>query len=248
MPDTERTDRVNENLILTQRTAGLNFGTDALLLAAYVRRGEGARALELGGGSGIISLLLATRRKVREIECVEIQPEYAALAERNVRENGLEERVTVVCADLRDTAAYGAGDFDIVVTNPPYMRADTPACRENEKQIARHEVNGGIRDFVGAARVKLRWGGRFFCVWRPDRLTDLMVALREGGLEPKRMTCVQANAASAPSVVLVESVRGGKSGLTVTPPLIIGGTLTERADSPDMTVILNEGRFPERYE
>ncbi len=244
----ERLDRVNDKLVLIQNTQGLTFGTDALLLAAYVRRAEKSRALELGGGTGIISLLLATRGKVREVECVEIQPAYAALAKRNAEENGLATVMSVTEADIRNPAAYGQGQFDVVFSNPPYMRTDCPACASEEKQIARHEVCGGIADFARAASVKLRWGGRFFCVWRPDRLTELFAALTQNGMEPKRMTFVHATVALPPSIVLVEACRGGKPGLRVTPPLLIGSDLAERAESPDMCHIMEKGSFPKKYD
>ena len=248
-PDVEHINLVNDNLSLIERKTGLTFGTDALLLAAFINGSEDSRCLELGGGTGIISLLLATRRRVGHIECVEIQPAYADLISRNVKRNHLEAWVSVTQADIRDLAAYGkGGDFDMVFSNPPYMKGDVPSCKHEEKQIARHEVHGGIYDFCLAAAKKLRWGGRFFCVWRPDRLVDLFSALREVGLEPKRMTSVMADTAHPPSVVLVEAVRGGKSGLKVTRPLLIGNNVEERGDSPDMVYILEEGRFPPQYE
>ncbi|MBR6795384.1 MAG: SAM-dependent methyltransferase, partial [Clostridia bacterium] len=56
-----RTDSVNENLIIKQRSDGLLFGTDALLLASFVRRSPKAIAVEFGSGSGIISLLCAKK-------------------------------------------------------------------------------------------------------------------------------------------------------------------------------------------
>ena len=244
----ERRDRVNDNLTLIQHSEGLTFGTDALLLAAYINRGAKARALELGGGTGIISLLLATRHKVASVECVEIQPTFAEIIQRNVAENHLAEMVTVSQADIRDYDAYGNGDFDIVFSNPPYMKNDCPPCEAEEKQIARHEVFGGIEDFAKAAARKLKWGGRFFVVWRPDRLSELLCAMTKHGIEPKRMTFVQANPALAPSIVLVEGKRGGKPGMKVTAPLMIGGDLDERQDSPDMCYILEKGCFPKKYE
>lgn len=246
MTDTERRDVVNDDLTLIQRTAGLNFGTDALLLAAYVQKCEEFRAIEFGGGSGIVSLLLATRKKVGTIECVEIQPAYAELCRRNAEENRLSEVVSVRCADVREAAASW-GVYDAVITNPPYMKNDIPACDSTEKQIARHEVHGGIDDFAAAAKRLLRHGGRFFCVYRADRLVDLLTALRAAEIEPKRMTLVHASASLPPSMVLVEARRGGKPGLKVTRPLIIGGDLAARAESPDMVEILTEGRFPKDY-
>ncbi len=244
-----RLDEVNDQLRLMQFTDGLTFGTDALLLAAYIKKDTNARAIEFGGGSGIISLLVASREKVASVECVEIQPDYADLIAYNIRENGLEDRINVTCADIRNYAEYGVGrDADIVFTNPPYMRDDGVACRGSAKQIARHEVMGGIDDFARAAGKKLRWGGRFYCVWRPDRLNELLSALTSHGIEPKRMTLVHASPVSDPSMLLLEAVRGGMPGMWVTRPLIIGGNTAERAESADMCYILEKGSFPSHYD
>ena len=121
-PD-ERCDAVNENLFLIQRKEGLTFGTDALLLAAFIRAQKGAIAAELGSGTGIISMLLATREKFEHITSAEIQPVYAELTARNVALNHLEERIRTVEADVRTPLSSGVlGSFEAVFTNPPYMK------------------------------------------------------------------------------------------------------------------------------
>ena len=242
----ERLDEVNDKLRLIQKTDGLTFGTDALLLAAFSSK-RAARALELGGGTGIVSMLLATRDRFAQIDCVEIQPTFARLIERNLAINGLSERVRPICADVRDfpqKAEYGS--YDAVFTNPPYMKTGAGAeCLSTEKEIARHEHFGDISDFVRSASSALRYGGAFYAVFRPDRLTDLMCALRENKLEPKRLCFVSARAELSPSILLLEARRGGKAGLTVTPPLI----LTENGkDSADMEYILANGIFPQKFE
>jgi tRNA1Val (adenine37-N6)-methyltransferase len=112
----ERRDFVNESLTLIQKTDGLTFGTDALLLAAYIS-GKFDLGCELGSGSGIISLLLLAREKLARTVCLEVQSEYAELTELNARENGLSQRLTSVNADLRDYKSDV--EFDIVYTNPP---------------------------------------------------------------------------------------------------------------------------------
>ena len=68
---------INEKLTLIQRAAGLTFGTDAYLLAAFVRGVPRGKAVELGGGTGVVSLLCAARDRFAHIDCAEIQPEYA---------------------------------------------------------------------------------------------------------------------------------------------------------------------------
>ena len=106
MTDTERRDVVNDDLTLIQRTAGLNFGTDALLLAAYVQKCEGFRAIEFGGGSGIVSLLLATRKKVGTIECVEIQPACAGGTRRKTGSRRSSRCDAPTCGRRRHRGAY----------------------------------------------------------------------------------------------------------------------------------------------
>ena len=81
LPD-ERLDRVNENIILIQKKNGLTFGTDALLLAAFIRNNPKKTALDFGAGSGIVSFLCMARRKFRHVGAVELQPEFCSAALR----------------------------------------------------------------------------------------------------------------------------------------------------------------------
>lgn len=242
--DNERLDYVNDSLSLIQNTEGLTFGTDALLLAGYIAGGY-RTGLELGGGTGIISMLLATRGKVRNITCAEIQAEYAELIERNIEYNSLGDRMKCVNADVRELKSP---ECDTVYTNPPYMKVDSGyANRATKKNIARHEVHGSINDFCMAARRLLRFGGDFYAVYRPDRSADLIAAMREAGIEPKRMTFVHADVRSIPSMLLIEGKRGGKAGMRVTRPLIIYSDLCHTEYGEDMKYIMENGSFPEDF-
>ena len=204
--DGERIDEVNESLKLIQKTDGLTFGTDAYLLAAYTYSCSG-HAAELGGGTGIVSLLAASRRRFEHITVAEIQEDYAELIRRNIALNSLGERVGVICKDIRNLKPADIGrEVDAVFSNPPYMKTQSGKRNENDgKYIARHEVFGGIDDFCAAACRLLKFGGKFFVVYRPDRLIDLIDALRSNKLEPKKMTFVQADTKTSPSMVLIEA-------------------------------------------
>ena len=236
---------VNDSLTLLSRTEGLTFGTDALLLAAYMPSGY-ARAIEYGAGTGIISMLALNRNKIERVDALEVQAAYAALIEENAKENGLCDRLRGVCTDLRD---YTSECVDLIYTNPPYMKTTSGKHNENdEKTVARHEVFGTIDDFLACAKVHLRWGGDFFAVYRPDRLCDLIAAMRTHGIEPKRMTLVHADAESEPSMMLIEGRRGGKGGMTVTPPLLLYKDRSHSEYGEDMREILETGYFPARFD
>ncbi len=242
----KRRDFVNDRLQLIQETDGLTFGTDALLLAGYID-GKYKYGCEIGSGSGIISMLLLTREKAESVVAVEVQEEYAALTERNAELNGLSERLTAVPSDVREYKSER--EFDIVYTNPPYMKVNSGRKNEAEKKnIARHEVCGDIGDFCRSSRRLLKFGGTFAVVYRPDRLCDLFSAMRENSLEPKRITFVHADTESEPSMALVLAKAGGKCGLLVTRPLIIYSDKSHAAYSEDMNYIMENGSFPEGYK
>lgn len=229
----ETLDEVNEQIRLIQRKDGLRYGTDAYLLAAYVRPLGQARAVDLGSGSGIIPLLCLSRRKFSSAYAVEVQEDFADMIGRNARLNGMQEKLFPLCADLRELRPeHVGGQVSIVTANPPYMK--TGAGKRNEsdaKYIARHEVMGDVEDFCAAAARLLKHGGSFYVVWRPDRLCELMEALAKYKLEPKRMSFVQSDADKEPSMVLIEAKKGAAHGLRLSPTLILSenGAQSKRA-------------------
>ena len=148
-PD-ERVDAVNENIKLIQKKNGLTFGTDAYLLAAFVRPDKNALCVDLGSGTGIIPLLLCKRDKVARAVGVEVQAEFAELIGRNAAINNVPERLLPLCQDVRELTQVALGRAlgseqgrcaDVVVANPPYMRVGNGRRNEAEaKYVARHEV------------------------------------------------------------------------------------------------------------
>ena len=244
--ENERLDFVNDNIELIQDTEGLTFGTDALLLAGYIS-GKYKSGVELGGGTGIISMLLLTRDKVKDIDCLEVQREFAELIKRNADHNNLNERLRAICTDIREYRPDK--EAEIVFTNPPYMKVSSGKSNlEDKKNIARHEVAGTVYDFCRHGALMLKYGGTFAVVYRPDRLIDLIDAMRRSGLEPKRMTYVHANERSEPSMVLIEAKKGGKCGLKLTRPLIIYKNTDNKEYTDDMNFIMDNGVFPKEYK
>lgn len=221
--ENETLDEVNEQIRLIQRKDGLRYGTDAYLLAAYVRPAASARAVDLGSGTGIIPLLCLAREKFARAYAVEVQQDFADIIGRNAALNGMNEKLTPVCADLRDLKpADLGGEVNIVTANPPYMKISAGKRNESEaKYLARHEVMGDVDDFCAAAARLLKHGGSFYVVWRPDRLSELIESLSRHKLEPKRMSFVQGDACSEPSMVLIEAKKGASHGLRLSPTLIL---------------------------
>lgn len=244
--DGERVDKVNENITLIQKKDGLTFGTDAYLLASYMYNNTSGVAVELGGGTGIISLLLNARKRFSKIYVNEIQCEFCDIISRNIRLNNC-ENVFVLEGDARRLSPSDIdGEADVVFSNPPYMKTNSGKQNKNEyKYIARHEVFGSIDDFCESAYRLLKYGGKFYVVYRPDRLTELILALTKNKLEPKKMTFVQADAESAPSMVLIEAKKGASPSLTLTRPLIL---YKDKIMSNDAEAIYDKCSFEEFFK
>ena len=129
----------------------------------------------------------------------------------------------VINKDLRaSSVADTEGEVDFVFSNPPYMRADSGKQNENIcKNISRHEIFGEINDFCACAKKLLKHGGDFYVVYRPDRMIDLISALRNNNLEPKKLTFIHPNSSTPPSLLLISAKLGGKSGLVIDKPVYI---------------------------
>lgn len=247
----EKINYVNENITLVQNKNGLTFGTDAYLLYAYMKKNSKALAADLGAGTGIISLLSAAKGKFSEIYAFELQKSFADLVCRNANENGYSDKIKSVCTSVQDISSDFFGIFDVVFSNPPYMKKGSGIPNEySEKYIARHEVCGDIYDFCRAASKLLKYSGSFYVVFRPDRLCDLFDAMRSAKIEPKRVTLVYPDSKSRPNLVLVEGKRGGAQGVFFTKPLIMHPDASAKVlvYTDELKYIYENGEFSEEYE
>lgn len=196
------------------------FGTDAFLLADFCAAKPAELAADIGTGCGIIPLIWAKNGLCAHIVGVELQPEAAALAGESVRASALSEKITLVNDDIRHHRRFWpAGGFDLISCNPPYKK-DGAGLKNPDpaKAAARHEQTCTLEDICAAARYGLRWGGRLCICHRPERLTDLLAAMRAQQIEPKCLRTVHQRAGEEPWLVLVEGRRGGRSGLRILPP------------------------------
>ena len=219
----ERINEINENLSLIEKKNGLVFGTDAYLLSAYLPSRSKLVGAELGAGTGVVSLLALSRNKCSHIYGIEIQDDFAELCKRNAELNSLDKKFTVINKNVKDVTPYDtANEVDFVFSNPPYMKSTSGKANEREeKNIARHETCADINDFCACAKRILKHGGNFYVVYRPDRLADLIFALKSNGLEPKRLTFIYPNSTTPPCLLLVSAKLGAKSGMVVDEPVFI---------------------------
>ncbi|MCK4503108.1 MAG: SAM-dependent methyltransferase, partial [Desulfuromonadales bacterium] len=154
---------------------------------------------------------------------IELQTELAERAVKNVVLNSLQERVSIVHDDIRNVRNFvKPATMDMVVSNPPYRHPDSGRIAPNdERAAARHELAGGLPEFIAAAKWLLKNGGGFAVIYLAERLPKLLTTLVAAGIEPKRLRMVHPRYGAEAKLVLLEGRKGGRPGLQVEPPLFI---------------------------
>ena len=185
------------------------LGADTLALGGFATVRRGWRVCDLGTGSGALLLLLARREAELALLGVEQELLAAQTARDNLAANGLTGEI--VAADLRKSG-LSAGQFDLVVSNPPYFARGSGG----DGGPARME-NCTPEQLCAAAGRLLKNGGRFALCYRPERMPDLLCALRGAGLEPKRLKLLCHSPTHPPYGMVVEAVKQGRPGLSILP-------------------------------
>ena len=198
------------------------FGTDAVLLANFANIRRKDIACDMGTGCGIIPMIWC-KGVTNEVYGLDIQPKAISQLEKSLEVNDMVGRIKPINCDLRNLkGVLEYGRFDLVTMNPPYKPVGTGIESIGEAQrIARHEVCCNIDDAVQAASKLLKFGGRFCMCHRPERLCDIIVSMRQGGIEVKRIRFVVERKGRQPWLVLVEGKRGSKSGVTIEGELVM---------------------------
>ena len=210
------------NLKLIQHADLYRFTSDAVLLSSFVEIRAGERALEIGTGSGVISILCAKKTQAQHITAVEIQPVMADMARRSVALNALENTIQVECTSIQDFAEKQDRSYDVVFCNPPFkeMHSGAESLRENIR-LSRHEACLPLSDLANCAARLLKYGGRFYMIHRADRMAEIFHVLIQNRLQPKTVRLIQSKPNAEPHIFLLKAVKNGQYGLRFLPTLQI---------------------------
>ncbi|HOO91260.1 MAG TPA: tRNA1(Val) (adenine(37)-N6)-methyltransferase [Syntrophales bacterium] len=213
-------------LKILQKKKGYRFSVDSVLLAHFVTLKKDSHVVELGTGSGIISMILALRFPEVTISNVEIQKDLADMAGRNMELNGLEDRIKIFQGDVKKVEQlFDHQSFDVAVFNPPYRRLNSGKINpDTERAVARHEISGTIDDFLHSAKYLLKDLGYVYIIYPAARGVNLIARMRKNGMEPKRLRIVYSNRASGAAFILTEGVKNAGEELEILPPLFIYGS------------------------
>jgi tRNA1(Val) A37 N6-methylase TrmN6 len=174
-------------------------------------------------GTGIVPFILAGKTEASNVTGIEIQEEMVEMANRSTQYNKLENRLEFINGDLKDLKLLKSlPKADVVTVNPPYKLQNSGIINPSDKNaIARHEICCTLEDVIIACRTILKDNGRMFMVHRPERLADILCAMRKHKIEPKTIRMIHPNTKKPPNIVLVEGQRDGGAFLKWEPSLYV---------------------------
>lgn len=223
--ENERIDDLEfKGLKIIQKNNGFCFGIDSVLLSDFAKEiKNNSNVIDLGTGTGILSILLSGKTNLKKIYGIEIQKDIANMAQRSVKLNKLEDKIEIINTDIKKLRdIFEINTFDSIVTNPPYKNQDTGKVNENEyKYISKHETTANLSDFIKISVQLLKDKGSFYMVHRPERLIDIIYELRSHKLEPKNIKFVHSNKEKEPKLVLIKAVKNANTFLKVEKPLFV---------------------------
>ena len=225
LKENERIDDLEyRGLKLIQNINWFCFGVDSVLLSDFSKKiKKNAEVLDIGSGTGIISILLSKKTNAKKITGIEIQDDVAEMSRRSVILNNLEDKVEIINDNINNIEKYFANDsLDVIVTNPPYQKNNTGLKSENEKQlISRTEIECTLEDIIEKSYKVLKDRGEFYMVHRPERLVDIMYLLRKNRMEPKILRFVYPKIGEKSNLILIKAVKNANKFLKLEKPLII---------------------------
>lgn len=225
LKENERLDDLQYNdLKLIQDKNGFCFGTDSVEIANFVKAQKNQKACDLGAGNGIISILIAKKQNLL-VTAVEVQKNSANLIEKNIILNGLSDKIKVLNCKMQDLVIGSTkGEYDIVVTNPPYSKVEAGfKCSIDNISIARQEVLVTLAEVIATASHLVKFGGDFYIVHKIERLAEVITLCTNNLLEPKILQILTPNKNKKPHLFMLKATKNGKAGLIVLSERAVGG-------------------------
>ncbi|MGD0866265.1 MAG: methyltransferase [Rhizomicrobium sp.] len=227
---------LNGRVMVRQPVRGFRSGLDAVMLAAAVPASSGDEVLELGSGSGAVSLCLAARVVDCSVAGIEIDPALTEIANANARTNNVDARVRFVAGNALLPPDALRRSFAHVFSNPPFHGAEGETSPDAARELALRD-DGRLGDWFAVGLKRVASGGTFTAIVRADRLADALTALPERGVA---IFPLWPRAGEPAKRVVLQATKGSRAPPALLPGLVLhetDGRYTREADA-----ILREGR------
>ncbi len=212
-------DLMIDGLKIIQNVNLYRFTSDAVLLSRFAPKIRG-KVADFCSGSGIVGINYYAINKGVTVDEYELQKDLAALCEKTIEYNSLGEHIKSYNMPIQNIPSEKDGTYSLVLCNPPYKKVNSGEKNPDDHiALCRHEIAVTLSEIISIAAKKLKYGGRLCICQRVERFTDIIINMKENGLEPCRIQFATAGKDNKPYLVLVEGAKGVKPQLKVLPSI-----------------------------
>jgi tRNA1Val (adenine37-N6)-methyltransferase len=198
-----------KQFVVNQENTAMKVGVDGVLLGAWANPGKAQSILDIGTGTGLLSLMLAQKSEAF-ITALEIEEGACRQAIENIRNSKWANRIEVKKSSIQDFARTNSEKFDFIICNPPYFNSSLNSPDE-KRNLARQDRTLGLTEFLSCADKLLQKAGRFVIIYPYDRMEELISEAGVFKLFPERICLVKGNERKIPNRLMVEFGKNGQN-------------------------------------
>lgn len=191
-----------KQFIIHQDKTAMKVGTDGVLLGAWANCEQAQHILDIGCGTGLLSLMCAQRSKAA-ITGVEIEPMAAEQASENVRQSTFYQRIRIVHQDIHSFARATQHQYDYIICNPPYFNSTSSQAGE-PKKLARQQYSLNYDSLIEICSKLISFEGKFGIVFPFEHQAKVLQQISLYEFFILRKTTVYPSPNKAPRRILLE--------------------------------------------
>jgi tRNA1Val (adenine37-N6)-methyltransferase len=215
---------------LSHHQSTMKAGTDAMLLGSWLPlSGQEQRVLDVGTGSGIITLMLAQRSQAF-IDAIDIHQASVQEASLNFNNSPWYHRLKADCVSFQKFALQQSQLYDLIVSNPPFFHNSLLPADERLK-MAKHNVNLSIDDFISGSLLLLAPEGRLAVILPIAEANDFCKQTESHGLHLQQQLLVIPTPEHVPSRRI----------------LLLGKQPSDKIITQHLTVLKSDGKYTADY-
>lgn len=228
---------LDKKVKIFQPTDGYRASTDAVFLSSLLDEKKvksGDTILDVGSGTGAISLCLAERLKQKNITItgIDIQADLIELSNFSAQANGFADYLHYEYFDIREKTTLTGGSFSFVISNPPYSDHDMPSPNLS-KQLAHNHQNFNLTGWLTFCLKMLKPQGYLLLIHRTEAINEILAALHNKAGDIQILPMYSKEEQNAKRVAIIAK-KGAKGMTKILPPFYThnsDGTYTEKAQN-----------------
>jgi len=189
---------------IEQEKNAMKITTDACVFGALCDFSNCNQILDIGAGTGLLSLMLAQRFTHSQITSVEIDIEAFRELSTNISHSPWQERIFPICADITAFAKDPLlkYSFDGIISNPPFFKADLQSNKETKNRVRHEEHSLSMSELLDSVEKLLSPEGIFYCLYPTKRLEEFKEELNSKGLTIESLLFLSNNKLSPPHLFI----------------------------------------------